>query len=1096
MADIHGTGTGVLIANRGEIAIRIAQAVQSLGLRAVMIHPEDDANALHTRAGDAVEVIPGRGTAAYLDSAAIVAAAERAGCALVHPGYGFLSENAGFAAACEAAGLTFIGPRPETLDLLGDKQRARALAQSLGVPVLPATKGAASLLEAQQFFTEHPAGIMVKAVAGGGGRGMRPVTDPDALSAAWERCASEALSAFGDGSLYAEALLPRVRHIEVQILGDGKGDVVHVWDRDCSLQRRRQKVVEIAPALSVPEESRKQMRQDAVAMARETGYRGLATFEFLVETGTYKYHFIEANPRIQVEHTVTEAVTGIDLVRAQISVCMGHGLAELHLTQDQIPVPRGVAIQARINAEEMRADGTAHPSHGTIETWEPPSGPNVRLDGAGYRGLAPSPHYDSLLAKLIVSDPAPALQPALTALHRALCAFRVEGLKTNIPFLQNLVTLPEVVADDLWTGLVDAMAPRLAAPGDHPARHFTAEARARTVEVVAGPDGTDPLPCPLTGILSSLRVQPGDRVAAGQVVAILEAMKMEHEITAPASGIVRAVAETGEVIPEGAALMFLEPAEVDAAAAGAEIARDPDEVRPDLAEAIARHAVTLDENRPEAVKRRHDKGYRTARENIADLVDEGTFSEYGALATGARRSLHDPDDLRRITPADGIVGGTAQVNGHLFAPDKSRCMVMSYDYTVLAGTQGHIGHKKTDRLLELAEKAELPIVIYAEGGGGRPGDVDNTLSAALVTPTFWRFGRMSGVAPLVGIVQGRCFAGNASVLGCCDVIISTRDASIGMSGPAMIEGAGLGTVAPDDIGPASVMHPNGVIDILVDDEAQATAAAKQYLSYFQGPVADWEEPDQRLLRHAVPENRLRAYDVRPLIETLADRDSFLELRRPFGPALVTGLIRIAGRPMGVIANAANVNGGAIDRDEADKAARFMQLCDAHDLPILSLCDTPGFMVGPDAETRANVRHFSRMFITGASLTVPFLTVVLRKAYGLGAMAMAGGSFHYASQLSLSWPSGEFGPMQLEGAVQLGFRRELEAIADPEARQARYKERVTELYEIGKAVNSAPNLGVDDVIDPADTRARLLAALDAMPKVNNAKPGKRPMIDAW
>lgn len=1088
--------SAVLIANRGEIAIRIAQAVQSLGLRAVTIHPEDDAGSLHTRAGDAAELIPGRGTAAYLDGAEVIAAARRAGCEMIHPGYGFLAENAGFAADCGAAGLTFIGPLPETLELLGDKQRARTLAESLGVPVLPATPGAATLEDARAFLAAHPQGIMVKAVAGGGGRGMRPVTDPDALSGAWDRCASEALSAFGDGDLYAEAFMPRVRHVEVQILGDGKGDVVHLWDRDCSLQRRRQKIVEIAPALSVPDEVRRQMRDDALRMARETAYRGLATFEFLVETDSHAFHFIEANPRLQVEHTVTEAVTGIDLVRAQIAVCRGETLAHLHLTQDEIPAPRGVALQARINAEVMQPDGTARPAHGTIDTWEPPSGPHIRVDGAGYRGHAPSPHYDSLLAKLIVSDPAPALAPALGALHRALCAFRVEGVETNIPFLQNLVTLPEVQAGDLWTGLVDDAGERLTAAAAHPVKHFTATARAATAQAAAGPAGTDPLPSPLTGILSALRVEPGHRVAQGQVVAILEAMKMEHEITAAFSGIVRATAEPGEVIAEGAALLHLEPAAVDAAEAGIDTARDPDEIRPDLAEAIARHAPTLDENRPEAVAKRHAKGMRTARENIADLVDPGSFQEYGALALGARRSLHPDEELRRITPADGIIGGTAHVNGDLFGTEKSRCMVMSYDYTVLAGTQGHIGHKKTDRLLEIAERTEMPIVIYAEGGGGRPGDVDNTLSAALSTPTFWRFARMSGIAPLVGIVAGRCFAGNASVLGCCDVIISTRDASIGMGGPAMIEGAGLGSVAPDEVGPTSVMAPNGTIDLLVEDEAAATAAARQYLSYFQGPVAEWEAPDQRPLRHAVPENRLRAYDVRPLIETLADKGSVMELRAAFGPALVTALIRVAGRPMGLIANAANVNGGAIDRDEADKAARFMQLCDAHGLPMLSLCDTPGFMVGADAETRANVRHFSRMFLTGASLTVPFFTVVLRKAYGLGAMAMSAGSFHLSSQLSLAWPSGEFGPMQLEGAVRLGFRRELEAIADPEAREARWRERVDELYERGKAVNAAPNLGIDDVIDPADTRARIIAALDAMPRVTGRKPGKRPMIDAW
>jgi len=1087
----------VLIANRGEIAIRIASGLRALGLSPVTIAPEDDSGSLHTRAGDRHEVLPGRGAAAYLDGAAVIAAARAAGAAMIHPGYGFLSENADFAESCAAAGSTFIGPRPETLRLLGDKASARALAVKLDVPVLPGTGGAATLAEAEAFLAAHPKGIMVKAIAGGGGRGMRPVTDPATLAATWESCAAEARSAFGDGTLYAEALLPRARHVEVQVLGDGTGAAVHLWDRDCSLQRRRQKLIEIAPAPGLAPCTAEGLRRAALAMAKETKLLGLATFEFLVDPDDMAFHFIEANPRLQVEHTVTEEVTGIDLVQAQVQVCRGETLAALGLTQDAIPAPRCTAIQARINAEIMGQGGQARPAHGTVETWEPPSGPGIRLDGAGYRGHRTSPHYDSLLAKLIVRAPAPGLAPALAAIHRALCAFRIEGVETNIPFLQNLVTDPTVVSGDLTTGFVDAEAARLAAAADHPVRHFTGSAKTSGPATAAGPEGTEPLASPLTGILSSLRVAPGDRVAAGQVVAILEAMKMEHEVRATFPGILRAAAPEGEVLTEGAALLHLEPAEVDAAEAEAVTALDPDHIRPDLALVLERHALTKDENREAAVARRHAKGKRTARENIADLVDEGSFSEYGALGTAAQGNRHSPEKLREISPADGLIAGTATVNADLFGADKARCMVMSYDYTVFAGTQGFIGHRKSDRVLEIAERAALPIICYAEGGGGRPGDVEKQSNPPLANPTFWRFARMSGIAPLVGVVSGYCFAGNASLLGCCDVVIATMDASIGMGGPAMIEGAGLGSFRADEIGPVSTMGPAGGIDLLVEDEAAATAAAKRYLSYFQGDVTDWQTPDQRMLRHAVPENRLRAYDVRPIVETLADVGSVMELRPLFGPALVTALIRIEGRPYGLIANVAAQNGGAIDRDEADKAARFMQLCDAWDLPIISLCDTPGFMVGPDAEARANVRHLARMFLTGAALTVPFFTVVLRKAYGLGAMAMAAGSFHYGSQLSLSWPSGEFGSMQLEGAARLGYKKEIEAIPDPAGQKARFEEIVAEMYEVGKAASAAWKLGVDDVIDPAETRHRIAQARRAMPRVHLEKPaGKRRMIDAW
>jgi acetyl-CoA carboxylase carboxyltransferase component len=289
-----------------------------------------------------------------------------------------------------------------------------------------------------------------------------------------------------------------------------------------------------------------------------------------------------------------------------------------------------------------------------------------------------------------------------------------------------------------------------------------------------------------------------------------------------------------------------------------------------------------------------------------------------------------------------------------------------------------------------------------------------------------------------------------------------------------------------------VQVPNGVVDIAVADEAEAVAVVKKYLSYFQGPVETWECADQRLLRHAVPENRLRAYDVRALIRTLADVDSVLELRREFGRAVITALVRVEGRPIGLIANDPAHLGGAIDADAADKAARFLQLCDAFGLPVVSLCDTPGFMVGPQAERTATVRHLTRMLVTGANLDVPFGLVVLRKAYGLGAQAMAAGSLT-VPQFSIAWPTGEFGPMGLEGAVRLGYRRELDAIPDAEQRRVRFDEMVAAAYEHGKALNVASAFEIDDVIDPADTRRWISTAL--APSAGRAG-GKRPYIDTW
>ncbi|TFW10201.1 carbamoyl-phosphate synthase large subunit, partial [Oxalobacteraceae bacterium OM1] len=449
----------------------------------------------------------------------------------------------------------------------------------------------------------------------------------------------------------------------------------------------------------------------------------------------------------------------------------------------------------------------------------------------------------------------------------------------------------------------------------------------------------------------------------------------------------------------------------------------------------------------------------------------------------------------KTTPADGLVAGIGSVNGEHFDEERARCMALAYDYTVFAGTQGMMNHKKTDRMFALAEQWRLPVVLFAEGGGGRPGDTDALVVAGLDVMSFIQFAKLSGLVPRVGIVSGRCFAGNAALLGCCDVIIATRNATIGMGGPAMIEGGGLGVYAPEEVGPVAMQAPNGVIDVVVEDEAEAVRAAKQYLSYFQGATRDWQCADQRLLRHLVPENRLRSYDIRAVIESLADTGSVLELRRQFGVGIITAFIRIEGRPFGLLANNPMHLGGAIDADAADKAARFMQLCDAFDLPILSLCDTPGFMVGPDAEKTAMVRHVSRLFVTAGSITVPFFTVVLRKGYGLGAQAMAGGSFH-APFFTVAWPSGEFGAMGLEGAVRLGYRKELEAVADPAERQALFEKMVAQSYEQGKAINMASFLEIDDVIDPQATRAWVLRGVRSAPVPPPRAGKKRPFIDTW
>jgi acetyl-CoA carboxylase carboxyltransferase component len=515
--------------------------------------------------------------------------------------------------------------------------------------------------------------------------------------------------------------------------------------------------------------------------------------------------------------------------------------------------------------------------------------------------------------------------------------------------------------------------------------------------------------------------------------------------------------------------------------------------RPELTELRARLRATTDEARPHAVEKRRKTGQRTARENIAALVDEGSFVEYGALALAAQRQRHSIEELARLSPADGIVCGLGTVNRALFDDERARTMVLAYDYTVFAGTQGLNGHKKLDRMLALAQSWRLPVVLFAEGGGGRPNDIDSPTIAGLDTPSFLAFAALSGLVPRVGIASGRCFAGNAALLGCCDVIIAAEDSTIGMGGPAMIEGGGLGSYKPEEVGPIAVQTKNGVVDVRVKDEAEAVAVAKKYLSYFQGPLAEWTSPDQTLLRDALPERRRRAYKIRPIINTLCDTDSVLELRRDFGRSIVTALARIEGRPIGLVASDPFHLGGAVDADAADKAARFFQLCDAFGFPIVSLCDTPGFMVGPEAEKTALVRHVSRMFTAAASLSVPFFTVVLRKGYGLGAQAMSGGHTH-APFFTVAWPTGEFGAMNLEGAVRLSMRKELDAIPDPAAREQTFQAMVAMAYERGKAINMASLLEIDAVIDPAETRGWIVRGLRSVPAA--ARGERRRFIDTW
>ncbi len=690
----------LLIANRGEIAIRIARAADETGLATVAIYPADDAQSPHVRAADAAHEIPGRGARAYLDIEAVVAAAKATACDALHPGYGFLSENALLARRCAQEGITFVGPSPAALDLFGDKAKAKALAKNTGVPIIEGTGGPTTLDQAKAFFASLGAGgaVMIKAIAGGGGRGMRIVDDAEKIEEAYARCQSEARAAFGSDEVYVERLIRNARHIEVQIIGDHHGAISHLWERECTIQRRNQKLIEVAPSPSLNDGLRARIIQAAKQLAAAANYDNLGTFEFLVDGDArgegLSFAFIEANPRLQVEHTVTEEVLGVDLVQAQLAVADGATLGSLGLAQAYIPRPRGYAMQLRVNMEVMDETGATKPTGGTLALFDLPAGPGIRVDTFGRSGYKTSAAFDSLLAKVIVHSTGPNWTDVVQKAARTLREFRIAGVATNIPFLGAVLAHPDFVANRINTGFIDThVAALVHAANELAAPELVEAGDAVTVsdvrETSTGPAGSVPVPAPLQGTIVAIEVSEGDLVRPGQQIAVLESMKMEHLVTAPHGGkVTRISAGPGVTLMQDEAILFLEPAEIAAHDIEEEEDVDLDHIRPDLAELIARHAITLDENRPASVERRRKTNQRTARENVAHLVDDGSFVEFGSLAIAGQRRRRKVDDLIMNTPADGLISGVATVNADKFGAEGARCMVISYDYTVLAGHPG------------------------------------------------------------------------------------------------------------------------------------------------------------------------------------------------------------------------------------------------------------------------------------------------------------------------------------------------------------------------------------------------------------------------
>ncbi|MYF30830.1 MAG: biotin/lipoyl-binding protein, partial [Gammaproteobacteria bacterium] len=989
----------------------------------------------------------------------------------------------------------------------------------------------------------------------------------DEVAATYERCRAEALAAFGNGDLYVEEFIGRARHVEVQILGDAEGGIAHLGERECSVQRHFQKIVEVAPAPGLADDLRERIIDAAVRFAGRVGYRNAGTFEFLVdvsgEADNGSFAFIETNARLQVEHTVTEEVTGVDIVQAQLRLAQGATIAKLGL--DKTVAPRGYAVQARVCMETVREDGAILPAAGTLLAYEAPSGPGVRTDGFGYAGYETSLAFDSLLAKVVGHSPSAAaeggaFEDAVGRTSRALSEFRIEGVETNIAFLQAILGHPDFRAGNVHTRFVDERMVDLAGADDR--RRFVTPAGRDPVKAEDGfagarvedaqdplalfkhdtqvkseqaeqdeskPTGPVTLPAPVPGTVVSVDVAEGDEVLAGQPMATINSLELDHVVRAEQGCTVDAVFVTsGDPVRVGDRLILTTTSEVEGSWAEPASEMDLDARRSDLAQVDDRRTYIEDDFRVEKIARRHAKQQRSPRENIGHLMD-GTFREYGPLVTAA--SWQKQQWLRETTQADGLVMGIGHINGDLFDADRSRAVAVHYDYMVVAGTQGGRGHYKQDRIYELAGRYRLPLVLFAEGGGGRPGisggeraEVrDIAVEAGLRKPgdapprsragsvdvagrggggvpvdsyTFTKLCELSGLVPLVGVNSGRCFAGNTVMLASCDVIIAAENSTIGLGGPAMIEGGGLGIYTPEEVGPMSFQVPNGVVDILVKDDEAAIDATRKYLSYFQGPVQHWNTPDQRRLRSIVPEDRNELYDMREVIETLVDKDSILEIREAFGVGIITAFIRIEGKPMGLIANNPAHLSGAIDSDAADKGARFLQLCDTFDIPVLSLMDCPGIALGPEYERTALLRHCGRLFVTGANMTTPMFGVVIRKAYGMGVRAMCGGS-SLEPFFTIAWPTAEFADMTIDGRVELMFGEELDAVDDPAERQAIYERLLDAHVERARAVNSGgTNYGVDDVIDPADTRAWIAQGLESIPKPAPRTEKKRPNVDTW
>jgi acetyl/propionyl-CoA carboxylase alpha subunit/acetyl-CoA carboxylase carboxyltransferase component len=1093
----------VLIANRGEIAIRIARAASSLGVDSVAVFTPADSLSLHTRLAGAAREIGAPGAdpvRGYLDIDAIIAATKASGSDCVHPGYGFLSENASFAQRCQAEGLRFIGPSPATLALFGDKVEARAFAQTQGIPVVPGAPAAlASGAEAKASARSIGYPVMLKASAGGGGRGMRAVTRAEEMDEAFARCQGEAEAAFGDRAVFLEKIVPRPRHIEVQVLGDGQGNVVHLFERDCSVQLRHQKVVEIAPAPNLDDGLRRRILADAVKLASAARYENAGTVEFLVNPETGEHFFIECNPRIQVEHTITEQVMGFDLVEAQFRIAAGASLASLGLAdQKSVGTPRGFAVQARVVVQ-----GT-----GTLSAYREPSGPGVRVDACGYLGLAPPPQFDPLLAKLICqSGSSGSFASAVDRLGRALDEFQIVGVPTNGEQLRAILAHPEFRSGNARTTLLsEAMAAPKAKSGalqflDQQAAALgrgRGGASAPPARPLPVPPGHAAIESPHAGSVVEVKVREGARVKAGDLLFVVSAMKMETSVAAPCAGVITTLATlaVGDTVDGGQILAVIRPA-AGAAKAAAPLAADeswtPMLDKVSALEAIAHKRLAPGSNDPGVVRQRNRRKL-TCRERIDGLLDPGSFREIGSLAGFA--TFDEAGDVAEFTPASHV-GGQGRIEGRA-------CIVCADDFTSRGGhADGAIGQKSRylDRLSIELRTPSIRLLDGSSGGGsvatmvpkqdgaadasvkestgaikaGRPRVVGGggSFLPGHLGSTYYT--EQLATVPVVNMLLGSVVGIGAAkaVLGHFSVMV--RDISqLFVAGPPVVSHAMGYEVTKEDLGGWHIHCRNGSVDNLAESEEEAMAMTRRFLSYLPSsayeapPVAKAADPADRReedLLTLVPRKRTATFDVRRAIRLMADKDSFFEIGPLWGTDQVTGFVRMAGHPMGVIASdSRHVNGGALTADGCDKLRRHHDLCDLFHLPILNLVDNPGFAVGIEHEIAGTIRKGGEWMVAFAQVAVPIFTVLMRRSFGV-----AGNNYatpRSAASVRVAWPAADVGGIPPEGGIEAAYKRQLAEAADPAALRAEINARIE---SVRGPIGPLNRFEIEEMIDPRDTR---------------------------